>query len=76
VFDRADAQHCVPAVRRATDLAGGEIEQRRRRRATSDGQRGHCDRHDGRQNLGRPKYSLLLEGPQRVMGESRCPTSS
>ncbi|MGY3493927.1 transposase [Bradyrhizobium sp. USDA 4502] len=60
VVQGADAQHSVLPLSGAADLVSREIEQRLSCSASAKGRRGHCDRHSGRENLGRPKDRLFL----------------
>lgn len=76
MVNRGDTQHCMPTVSSTADLASRKIEQRLRADAGPLRRRAHCNWDDGRQNLGSPEDGMLPEGLQRVMGESRYPTSS
>jgi hypothetical protein len=73
VFDPANAQEDVPAIRRLSELARRQTGQTKHRPVSA-----RCasnNRNNCRQNFRRPEYGLILRRPRGVSGESRGPIS-
>ena len=76
MLSSTNAQNRMPTVGRSAQIARCQIDKRLdyavniRRRCTP------TDRHDRWQSLGGPEDRLFIEGPLRIMSESRCPISS
>ncbi len=73
MFDPANAQEDVPAIRRLPELARRQTGQTKQipvsARCASN------NRNNCRQNFRRPEYGLILRRPRGVSGESRGPIS-
>ena len=76
MLSSTNAQNRVPTVGRSAQIARRQIDERLAYAVNIRRRCGPTDRHHRRQSLRRPEDRLFVEGPLRIMSESRGPISS